>query len=126
MKGFLIFIAIVIGSVIWVKDWVASGKMDIFIAETLSPSTAPKVLHALIELYSLTDDPKKVQAYGQWLVKEFPDYTSASRVRWKLGQAFEQSGLREQAMQQYMVLKDSFTATEAGRLAQGRWQQMKF
>lgn len=126
MRNFIIFILIVAGSVYWFKDWVSSGKMDIYIQQHKNPSKTPAVLFYTAEIYSLCQEAKPASHYYRWLIEEYPDYPKIPKARWQLGRCYEELKQKDLAMEQYTILKDSFSATEFGQLGSNRYSQIKY
>lgn len=126
MKKFIIFVAIVVGGIFWLKDWITSGKMDQFIAQHKDPKITPQILCGISEVYFLAQEPKSAIRYYKWIVDEYPDYTSIAKIRWNLAECYEDTKQKDSAMEQYVILKDSFSATEYGQLALSKYQHLRF
>jgi TolA-binding protein len=126
MKSFLIFVCVVIGGYLVVQDWVTSGKMDAFIQQHQSPNSTPKILYALSQINYLAQNHKTASFYYRWLVKDYPKSDKVPQSLWELGQCYEELHDRNQAIEQYTILMSSYPNTEYGRLANGRYGQIKY
>lgn len=126
MKKFIIFVVIVIGGMIWLKDWITSGKMDAYIAAHPDPKVTPQVLLGLGEFYFTVQDHKSAAYYYRWILDSYPKTPRKARVHWQLGRSYEEIGKRGEAIEQYAILKDSYSATSYGELGHARYGQLKY
>lgn len=126
MKNFLIFVLIVGGLYLWAQDWVTSGKMDNFILQHENSDTTPKLLYGLAELSYLVQQPKAASFYYRWLIKDFPKSPHVAQAHWELGQCYEDLNQRADALEQYTILMSSFSESEYGRMANGRYGQLRY
>ena len=126
MRNFLIFVLVVGGLIYGLMDWVNSGKMDIFIQQHKDPSKTPVILFYTAELYKAFQQDKPASYYYRWIVDEYPEYERIPKVRWQLGQCYESLKRKDLAMEQYTILKDSFSATDYGQMGSNRYGQIKY
>ena len=126
MKKFLIFIVLATALMIWLQDWSSSGRMDAYIDAHADPKITPNLLFFIGESYYTANDSKSASNYLRRLVEQYPDYPYAARARFHLGQSYEDNNERGRAMEQYIILKDSYTATVYGKDAMKKWEKTKF
>lgn len=126
MKKFLIVVALFVGSIVWLNDWISSGKMDNFISQHRHPTYTPKILYAISKFCYLLQQHKTASYYYHWLIEEYPDHPEIAELRWQLAQCYEEIKRRDLALEQYVILKDSFTSTEYGQLADQRYGHLHF
>lgn len=100
--------------------------MDRAIAEHKNPRVTPKVLRVIAEVYNIFQESEPASYYYRWIVDEYPEEKDIPRVRWNLGRNYEETGKKHLAIEQYMVLIDSYSKTQEGQLAQNRYNQMRF
>lgn len=126
MKKFFIFIFLTVALMIWFEDWTSSGRMDAFIQEHSTPSVTPNLLFVLGEGFFSLRETKGAAHYYRWLLDEYPGYAYAPRARFHLAESYEENGDRARAMEQYVVLKDSFTNTSYGLMSKRKWEMSRF
>ncbi len=126
MKKFFIVIIFMMAGIIWLNDWSSSGKMDLFLKNHENSKVTPKVIHLIGEAYFLSNDRQDAARYYSWLVEKYPDMPVSVRARFKLAECYEDMGERGKAMEQYIVLKDSFSATYYGVMAKRKWELAKY
>ena len=126
MKRFFIFVFLLIAVMIWFEDWSSSGRMDAFIQTHSSPGVTPNLLFFLGETFFTFQDTKGASHYFRWLVENYPEYPHAARARYHLGQSYQENGDKGRATEQYIILKDSFTATPYGVMAKKKWELSRY
>ena len=126
MKYTVILILVVVGFFLWAKDWASSGKMDVYIAGHTTSANTPDILFFISQIYYYAEKPERAIRYFRWIIQDYPGYPRSARVRWQLGRCLENTGEKNLALEQYIVLKDSYTNTEEGRRALGKYQQIKY
>ncbi len=126
MKKFIIFVIVIVGGVIWIKDWATSGKMDAYIATHPDPKITPQILMGLGEFYFTIQDKKTATYYFKWLLEGYPKFQRAGRAHWQLGRSYEETGKKHEALDQYAILRDSYSTTQYGQLGHGRYGQLKY
>ena len=126
VKRFLIFLVLLIALMIWFEDWSSSGRMDAFIQEHSDPKITPNLLFFIGESCYTAQDSKGAGHYYRWLVESYPDFEYIARVRYHLALSCEDNGDRGRAMEQYVILKDSFTGTDYARMAKKKWELSRF
>ena len=125
MRNFIIFVLIVVASIYGAMDWVKSGKMDLYLQKSKSPSK-PSILFYIAETCNVFQEPKSASHYYRWITEEYPDHEKAARVRWELGRCYENLKQKDLAMEQYVILIDSYSVTEYGQMAINRYGQLKY
>ncbi len=115
-----------IALMIWFQDWSSSGRMDAFIQEHADPGFTPNLLFFIGESCFAMQDTKDASHYYRWLTEDYPDYSRAARVRFHLAQSYEDNNDRVRAMEQYIILKDSYSATDYGLLARKKWELSRY
>lgn len=125
MKKFILFIILLVCAVVWSKNWVSSGRMDNFIEQHYYPKLTPKILFGLAQFYYLIQQHGTASHYYKWIINKFPDHPQILKIRWELGQAYEEIHRKDLALEQYVILKDSFTVTRYGQLAMNRWDNIR-
>ena len=126
MKKFILFVGILGASVWWFSEWVTSGRVDNFLREHPHPVVTPRILYSLAGLYHGLNETKAARHYYRWIVDQFPGHKDIARIRYELAQCCEDNSDFQAAMDQYIVLKDSFTNTAYGRLGQSKFDRSKF
>lgn len=125
MKRFFIFIVFLVAFMIWLEDWTSSGRMDAFL-ETHETRFTPRILYLIAESCFTAQETRAASHYYRWLVEKYPDEDFIPRARFHLAESYQDLGDRGKAMEQYVVLKDSFTATHYGQIGKRRWEMSKF
>ncbi len=100
--------------------------MDVFIEENENPNVTPKVIYWIGELCFFSQEARAANHYYRWVIDKYPEEDFMPRVRFHLAQTYEELGDKAKAMEQYVVLKDSFTATEFGVMAKKKWEMTRF
>ena len=126
MKKFILFLAVLGGFIWWVKGWVASGQMDALLMEKKQSKYTPVILKGMAEICFFAQQFKPASYYYRWVVEEYPNDPSVPKLRWQLGQSYEELHRRDLALDQYAVLKDTYSNTQYGRIASNRYQQIKY
>lgn len=126
MKSFLIFLVCLVAFMLWFRDWASTGKMDAFIEHHESEGVTPSLLFVLGEACNTANCPEAASRYYRWLVDKYPGKKFIPRVRLHLAESYEEIGNKQAAMEQYTVLKDSFSLTDYGRMAQKKWEMTRF
>lgn len=126
MKNFLIFILVVVGAGFWFKGWVQSGRMDNFILRRQNPRTTPKILNFISGVCYLSQNTQAASHYYRWMIQDYPDHPDMPRIRWNLSQCYEDLKRKDLALEQYVVLKDSFTQTAEGQRALSAYNRTRF
>ena len=126
MKSFLIFLVILVALMLWFRDWVSTGKMDAFIRQHESEGVTPVLLLGWGEACKTAKSPEAASRYYRWLVDKYPEKKFIPKVRFHLAESYEELKDKKAAMEQYAVLKDSFSLTDYGRMAQKKWEMIKF
>lgn len=126
MKKFILYLALFIGSIMWFNDWISSGRMDNFIRQHPHPEWTPKIIFAFSQIYQLSQNPKSASHYYRWLTEDFPDDKNIAEIRYQLGQCYEDMKNKTLALEQYSILKSSFSSTEYGQKGTNRYNQIKF
>lgn len=126
MKSLIIFLVVLIGGFVWLKDWATSGKMDVYIEEHPDPKITPLVLQGLGELYFTMQEYKPAAHYYKRMIEKYPKHPKTDRMRWQLGRSYEEIGKRSEALEQYTILKDSYSATQYGQMGHNRYGQIKY
>ncbi len=124
MKKFLFLIIIVVGSVMGLKNMTSSGKLDLLLREHPSPTWTPRAVYWLSQISYMSNKPRASVRYMKWLTDEYPQHPDIANVHWQLGQTYEQLNRRDMAIEQYGILKDSFSATSVGQTAMNRYMNM--
>lgn len=106
--------------------WSSSGQMDQFIENHSDPQKTPALLSFIGGVYHAFQDTKTAAHYYRWITEKYPDYKYVAKARYQLAQCYEDNHLRDQAMEQYVILKDSFTGTTYGQLGQKKFDQTRF
>ena len=119
-------VALIVVGIIWFDDWSSSGKMDIYIRRHSNPDYTPRLLLVLGKAYAMAQQPQTATRYFLWLLEDFPDSSHVPSARFHLAQCYEDMGERPKAMQQYILLKDSYPDTSYGRTAQRRWEYSRY
>ncbi len=126
MKKFIIFIVIVIGGMVWLKDWITSGKMDAYLAAHPNPKVTPHILFGLGEFYFVAQEHKPAAYYYKWILDSYPKHPRRDRIHWQLGRSYEEIGKRGEAMEQYTILMSSYGKTNYGELGHNRYGQLRY
>ena len=126
MKKFFIFIILVVTFIIWFDDWTSSGKMDAFLEQHENSDITPRVLFLIGEACYMVQETKAASQYYRWAIDKYPEETFIPRVRFHLGRSYDELGDRGKAMEQYVVLKDSFSETDYGRMAKRKWEISRY
>ena len=126
MKNFLIFVILWAALLVWFYDWASSGRMDRFLELHPNPQVTPVVLDALSQVYGTFQESKTASHYHRWIIAKYPDYGNVVRIRYQLAQAYEDQNERALALEQYRVLRDSFTLTTYGQLAKKKVEMSKY
>jgi len=64
--------------------------------------------------------------YYQWFIQDFPGDNRAPEVHWDLGRAYEELNRRDLALEQYTILRSSFSTTQQGRMALERYNRIRY
>ena len=126
MKSFIIALVCLVAFMLWFRDWASTGKMDAFIEAHEDPDSTPGLLFVMAEACNTANSPENASRYYKWLVDKYPEKKFMPRVRFHLAQNYEEMGKRREAMEQYIILKDSFTLTDYGRMAEKKWETTRF
>ena len=126
MKKFLFILALLVSLIVWFRDWVSSGKMDNFIRQHQHPEYTPKMLYGISQFYTISQNPKHASYYYRWFIEGYPTHLKIPEMRWQLGRCYEETNQKNLALEQYTILKDSFTNTEQGQLAMNRYGQLRY
>lgn len=126
MKKFLILLALLVGLIVWFRDWVSTGRMDNFIRQHKHTDFTPKILYLLSQFHTFSQNPKYASYYYRWFIEDYPTHIKIPEMRWQLGRSYEEMNQRNLALEQYTVLKDSYTNTEQGRLAMNRYGRLRY
>jgi hypothetical protein len=126
MRNCLLFAVAVVASAVWFCDWSSSGRMDNFIERHSDPRFTPKLLSLIAGVYQTTQDSRAAAHYYRWIAEKYPDSMDIDRVRYRLAECYEDNHMRQEAMEQYTILKDSFSKTQYGRLGQAKYDRTRF
>ena len=126
MKSFVIILVCLVGGMIWLKEWASSGKMDAFIEQHEDRDSTPGLLFVMGEACHTAKSPENASRYYKWIIDKYPEMKFMPRVRFHLAQNYEEMGMRREAMDQYIVLKDSYPLTDYGEMARKKWETTRF
>ena len=126
MKKFVFFILLIAGFFYWFEGWVASGQMDAFIAEHKNRKYTPVLLKTIAEGCFIAQEHKSASTYYRWVIEEYPKDREIPKLRWQLGQCYEEIHRKDLALEQYEILKDSYSQTEYGQLASNRYGNLRY
>lgn len=126
MKKFFLLVVLLMIVANWFRGWVSSGGMDQFIGQHKNDRATPQILYWISQCCYVAQQPKSASHYFRWLVNDYPTDPKISKVRWQLAKCYEETQQRALALEQYTILKDSFTNTEHGRLAVKRYEQIRY
>ena len=126
MKKLLVSIVFVALLGAWLVDWVSSGKMDAFLKQHPNPDVTPALLSGMGSIYQVFHETKSAAHYYRWLVEDYPRYRDIARVRYELAECYQDNAQKDLAMEQYTILKDSFSRTSYGELGQRKYDQTRF
>ena len=122
----MIILLVVVGFMLWLRDWTTSGSMDAFLEEHENPDVTPELIFLIGEACYTAQETKAAAHYYRWAIDKYPEQKFIPRARFHLAVSLEDTGNRSGAMEQYVILKDSFSATDYGRTAKSRWEHSKF
>lgn len=123
MKKFFIFLALLICFFVWFRGWVSSGEMDAFIRRHPHPDYTPRILYIASQVYYICQKPNSAARYYRWIIEDYPTHHKIAKIRWQLGRSYEELSQHNMAIEQYAILRDSFSATQQGQLATKKCEQ---
>lgn len=100
--------------------------MDEFLRQKKEASVTPKILYGLAETYYLFQQPVQARHYFEWLILDYPNHAKIDKIRWELAQCYEEIGERPKALEQYTILRSSYSGTHYGRLGGARYEKIRF
>ena len=122
----MIFVVAVVALMIWVEDWASSGKMDAFIEQHEHPKMTPRLIFFIGEACHTAQSAGNASRYFEWVIQKYPNKSFIPKARFHLAMSYEELGDRRKAMEQYIVLKDSYTHTSYGRTAMRKWELSRY
>ena len=100
--------------------------MDQYLEKHSDPRKTPALLNVIAGAYQAFQDTRTAAYYYRWIAEKYPDYEGVARVRYELAECYDDNKMRDKALEQYTILKDSFSATSYGQMGQKKFDQHRF